>query len=252
MSEPIKIEPHYQAQAKELVDHLFDKGYFSGALSRNGIDNVERWLARYLQLTAKGHQEGEDQPRHEEEMRWIIRAREAEARVAELEQAKAKWPPSWEKAPGWALEVGAFLKAMLEPPFVGPSTQGYAEASHLFTDAIALGIIPEPDSRPRKTIIVHTMDEAVAAASVIGYPIKVRTAFDLAPGGNSVVWNLAALQTLVAKALDASMVSEVMLEGDQAPEVRPGDGCLCPPEEPYPGQIILKAETCPKCGGRKI
>lgn len=53
MPEEKKIEPYYQAQAKRLVDCLFDKGYFSETLSRDGMNDVEDLLAYYLQTVAK-------------------------------------------------------------------------------------------------------------------------------------------------------------------------------------------------------
>ena len=40
-----KIEPYYQNRAKEFVDMLFDKGYFREDVSRNGMDDVEEFLA---------------------------------------------------------------------------------------------------------------------------------------------------------------------------------------------------------------
>ena len=48
-----KIEPHYQAQAKMLVDGLFDGGFFSETLSRDGMNDVEDLLAFFLQTAAE-------------------------------------------------------------------------------------------------------------------------------------------------------------------------------------------------------
>ena len=158
MSEPIKIEPYYQAQAKQLVDCLFDKGLLSETLNRDGMEAIEELLAFYLQtgadtaarcagMTKKYKQiskagDGEDPVRSEEEMRWIARAKEAEARVVGLEflcsrEEKADWK--------WGQEVGTFLKDVLTKMICREEMQ---EASRLFTDGIALGIIPEPDCRP--------------------------------------------------------------------------------------------------------
>ena len=100
MSEPIKIEPYYQAQAKH----------------------------------------------------WIARATTAEARVAELESfwdREEKALAAWD----WGQEVGTFLKDVLTKMICREEMQ---EASRLFTDGIALGIIPEPDCRPGPIkIVVH-------------------------------------------------------------------------------------------------
>jgi len=159
----MKIEPYYQAQAKQLVDHLFDKGYFSDTLSRDGMDDVEGLIALYLQLGAESSARcaamskkfkqrskadgGENPERQENEMRWIGRAREAEARVRKLEQLL-------DRISGWTLEVGAFLKKTLSFPFCFEM----GEASRLFTTAIEQGIIPEPDCKPGKTWEVRPPD----------------------------------------------------------------------------------------------
>ena len=39
------IEPFYQVRAKEIVDMLFDKGYFREDVSRDGMNDVENFLA---------------------------------------------------------------------------------------------------------------------------------------------------------------------------------------------------------------
>jgi hypothetical protein len=130
--EPIKIESYYQAQGKRIVDVLFDKGYFSDTLSRGGMDDVEGLLALYLQLEAEGAarcaamtkkfkasqrqaepwEGGEDPSRHEKEMRWIARAKEAEAKVKELEARlltdgiKLGIIPEAEPAKPWGMPKG--------------------------------------------------------------------------------------------------------------------------------------------------
>lgn len=48
-----KIAPFYQAQAKDFVDNLFDKGYFREDVSRDGMQDVEDLLAFHIQLTAE-------------------------------------------------------------------------------------------------------------------------------------------------------------------------------------------------------
>lgn len=172
MSEPREIEPHYQAQAKRLVDVLFDKGYFSDTLSRDGMDDVEGLLALYLQLGAESAarcaemnkkfkartpratepwEGGEDLPRHEGEIRWIQRARESEARVAELETSDMAQ---------WALEVGGLLKTLLSPPYCVDASK----ASDLFMAAIEKGIIPEPDCEPGR---IRARDELFGGEPII-------------------------------------------------------------------------------------
>jgi hypothetical protein len=99
-----RIEPHYQNQAKQLIDTLFDLGLLSESLSRDGIKNVEDLVALYFQQIATSaakcagfgkrykilagrvkKDDDDERQRHEEEMRWIARAKEAEKRVRELE-----------------------------------------------------------------------------------------------------------------------------------------------------------------------
>lgn len=185
MPEPREIEPYYRHQGKQLVDVFFDKGLLSDTLSRDGMDAIEGMLAFYLQsasdtaarvatLTKKykvlpGGAKGEPgHERHEEEMRWIARAREAEGRVKELEglskgtdfrikiaearvaELEAYFPkeekaiPAWQ----WGREVCDLLRKALEPPFGLTGRESFVNASRLFTDAITLGIIPEPDCGP--------------------------------------------------------------------------------------------------------
>ena len=66
--------------------------------------------------------------------------------------------------------------------------------------------------RVPNSVIVRTLDEAVAAAPVIGYPIIVRPSFTLGGTGGGVAYNLEDLQALSADGLAASMITEVMLE----------------------------------------
>lgn len=97
-----KIDAHYRAQAKQLVDTLFDLGLLSESLSRDGISAIEDLVALYFQqigesaakcagFTKKykrlgGKDEGAE--RHEEEKRWIARAQKAEADLEVLQGIK--------------------------------------------------------------------------------------------------------------------------------------------------------------------
>ncbi len=63
-----------------------------------------------------------------------------------------------------------------------------------------------------KSAIVRTLDEALAAAPEIGYPIIVRPSFTLGGTGGGVAYNLEDLRRLAAEGLEASMITEVMLE----------------------------------------
>ena len=66
--------------------------------------------------------------------------------------------------------------------------------------------------RVPNSVIVRTLDEVVAAAPVIGFPIIVRPSFTLGGTGGGVAYNLEDLQALSADGLAASMITEVMLE----------------------------------------
>ncbi|MCK9376143.1 MAG: carbamoyl-phosphate synthase large subunit [Syntrophobacterales bacterium] len=82
-----------------------------------------------------------------------------------------------------------------------------AEDRELFRDAMA-----NINLRVPKSVIVRTLDEAVAAAPEIGYPVIVRPSFTLGGTGGGIAYNLEDLKSLSAEGLDASMITEVMLE----------------------------------------
>lgn len=44
-----KVEGFYQERGKEIVDMMFDKGYFREDVSREGMKQVEDFLAWYIQ-----------------------------------------------------------------------------------------------------------------------------------------------------------------------------------------------------------
>ncbi|MDR0476852.1 MAG: carbamoyl-phosphate synthase large subunit [Desulfobulbaceae bacterium] len=63
-----------------------------------------------------------------------------------------------------------------------------------------------------ESAIIHTLDEAMAAADGIGFPVIVRPSFTLGGTGGGVAYNRQELETLCAAGLDLSMTSEIMLE----------------------------------------
>jgi hypothetical protein len=144
-----KIEPYYRNQGKFLVDTLFDLGLLSESLSRDGIDRIEDLVALMFQqhadavsrcsgFTKKYKKGGEDGQRHEEEMRWIARAKEAETRITEFE-AKNEPLDQWHKA------VVDFLREVSRPPI-------YLEtAADLLNEAFELGVA-EPDLKPGRIL----------------------------------------------------------------------------------------------------
>jgi carbamoyl-phosphate synthase large subunit len=64
-----------------------------------------------------------------------------------------------------------------------------------------------PDSR-----ICHTLAECAAAAAVLGYPLVVRPSFTLGGSGSGIAFHERDLRQIAGAGLDASPVSEVLLE----------------------------------------
>jgi carbamoyl-phosphate synthase large subunit len=63
-----------------------------------------------------------------------------------------------------------------------------------------------------ESAIVHTVEEALAAVDVIGFPIIVRPSFTLGGTGGGVAYNLQELEALSTAGIDLSLNDEVMLE----------------------------------------
>ncbi|NLX19258.1 MAG: carbamoyl-phosphate synthase large subunit [Desulfobulbus sp.] len=82
-----------------------------------------------------------------------------------------------------------------------------AEGREEFRDAMRRIGLKVPESA-----IIHTIDEALAAAERIGFPIIVRPSFTLGGTGGGVAYNKAELLKLTTAGLDLSMTNEVMLE----------------------------------------
>src|SRR5512139_1141463 len=104
-------------------------------------------------------------------------------------------------------ETGILEKYGVEMIGANPSVIKKAEDRELFRDAMA-----NINLRVPKSVIVRTLEEAVAAAPTIGYPIIVRPSFTLGGTGGGIAYNLEDLQALSAEGLAASMITEVMLE----------------------------------------
>ena len=49
-----EIELCYQVRSKEIVDALFDKGYFREDVDRSSMQDIENLLAYYFQSQCKG------------------------------------------------------------------------------------------------------------------------------------------------------------------------------------------------------
>ncbi|HLZ06232.1 MAG TPA: carbamoyl-phosphate synthase large subunit, partial [Bradyrhizobium sp.] len=60
--------------------------------------------------------------------------------------------------------------------------------------------------------IARSLDEALAIAAEIGYPVVVRPSFTLGGSGGGIAYNREELEDIVARGLDASPTGEVLLE----------------------------------------
>jgi carbamoyl-phosphate synthase large subunit len=104
-------------------------------------------------------------------------------------------------------DTGILERLGVEMIGANPEVIKKAEDRELFRNAMhKIGL------RVPKSVIVRTLNEALAAASEIGYPIIVRPSFTLGGTGGGIAYNLEDLQHLAAEGLEASMITEVMLE----------------------------------------
>ena len=60
--------------------------------------------------------------------------------------------------------------------------------------------------------IARSLDEALAIAGEIGYPVVIRPSFTLGGSGGGIAYNREELEAIVARGLDASPTGEVLLE----------------------------------------
>ena len=63
-----------------------------------------------------------------------------------------------------------------------------------------------------ESVIIHTVQDALAAADHIGFPVIVRPSFTLGGTGGGVAYNLQELEALSTAGIDLSLNNEVMLE----------------------------------------
>ena len=82
-----------------------------------------------------------------------------------------------------------------------------AEDRERFRDAMTEIGLESPHSQ-----IARNLDEAFTIATDIGYPIVIRPSFTLGGSGGGIAYNREELEAIVARGLDASPTSEVLLE----------------------------------------
>jgi carbamoyl-phosphate synthase large subunit len=63
-----------------------------------------------------------------------------------------------------------------------------------------------------RSYIAHTMEEALAVQAEVGYPAVIRPSFTLGGSGGGIAFNREEFETIVARGLDASPTSEVLIE----------------------------------------
>jgi carbamoyl-phosphate synthase large subunit len=82
-----------------------------------------------------------------------------------------------------------------------------AEDRELFRNAMREIGLETPRSQ-----IARSLDEALAIAGEIGYPVVIRPSFTLGGSGGGIAYNREELEAIVARGLDASPTGEVLLE----------------------------------------
>ncbi|HOG92095.1 MAG TPA: carbamoyl-phosphate synthase large subunit, partial [Opitutaceae bacterium] len=105
-------------------------------------------------------------------------------------------------------KAGILAKYGVEMIGAKPEAISKGEDRELFKQAmIKIGL----DCAKSRT--VHTMDEARAAAELIGaYPLIIRPSFTLGGQGGGIAYNREEFETIVANGLDLSPVHEVLVE----------------------------------------
>jgi len=104
-------------------------------------------------------------------------------------------------------DTGILERCGVEMIGANPQVIKKAEDRELFREAMHnIGL------RVPKSAIVRALEQALAAAPEIGYPVIVRPSFTLGGTGGGVAYNVEDLQRLTAEGLEASMITEVMLE----------------------------------------
>ncbi len=98
------------------------------------------------------------------------------------------------------LEGVEFLGANPEAIKKGEDRQAFKEAM------IKIGM-DLPKSR-----YAYSMEEAMAAAEEIGFPLIIRASYTLAGGGSGVAYNIDEFKSLARAGLDASPISEILIE----------------------------------------
>lgn len=63
-----------------------------------------------------------------------------------------------------------------------------------------------------KSDVAYTVEEALAVADELGYPVVIRPAYTMGGAGGGLVYNVDELKTVVSRGLQASLVGQVLIE----------------------------------------
>ena len=106
--------------------------------------------------------------------------------------------------------MSMYEKGMLEGiEFLGanPDAIKKGEDRQAFKEAMIKLGMDLPHSR-----YAYNMDEALAAAEEIGFPIIIRASYTLAGGGSGVAYNIDEYKLLAQRGLDESPITEILVE----------------------------------------
>src|SRR5215469_6894962 len=133
------------------------------------------------------------------------------ARIIEKERPDALLPTmGGQTALNTALDLvreGVLEKFDVELIAASRAAIDMAEDRELFRNAMREIGLETPKSQ-----IARSLDEALAIAGEIGYPVVVRPSFTLGGSGGGIAYNREELEDIVARGLDASPTGEVLLE----------------------------------------
>jgi carbamoyl-phosphate synthase large subunit len=133
------------------------------------------------------------------------------ARIIEKERPDALLPTmGGQTALNTALDLareGVLEKYQVELIAASRAAIDMAEDRELFRNAMREIGLETPQSQ-----IARSLDEALAIAGEMGYPVVVRPSFTLGGSGSGIAYNREELEEIVARGLDASPTGEVLLE----------------------------------------
>jgi carbamoyl-phosphate synthase large subunit len=133
------------------------------------------------------------------------------ARIIEKEKPDALLPTmGGQTALNTALDLvreGVLEKHGVELIAASRAAIDMAEDRELFRDAMREIGLETPRSR-----IAHNLEEANGAIGDIGYPVVIRPSFTMGGSGGGIAYNREEFETILARGLDASPTSEVLLE----------------------------------------